>query len=71
MTKKVEHGNYNFCLLVVVMILALIDFYAVSIDFVDEPVLLVNLAAPPAGKIPFQRFWMTKPRVSVALDVGK
>lgn len=53
------------------MILALVDFYAVSVDFVDKAVLLVNLAAPPAGKISFQRFGMAKPRVSVAFDVGK
>ena len=53
------------------MILALIYFYAVSIDFVDKAVFLVNLAAPPAWKISLQRLRMTKPGVSVALDVGK
>ena len=35
------------------MILALVDFYAVSVDFVNKAVLLVNFTAPPARKISF------------------
>lgn len=57
----VKPDNDNFRLFIIVMILALIDFYAVSVNFVDKAVLFVNLAAPPAGKISLQRFWMTKP----------
>ena len=53
------------------MVLTLVDFDAAVLNLVDEPVLLVNLPAPPASQIPLQGFRVAKPRIAVAVYVSQ
>ena len=53
------------------MVLALVNFDAAVLNLVDEPVLLVNLPAPPASQIPLQGLRVAKPRIAVAVYVSQ
>lgn len=58
-------------LAVSVVILALENLDAAVLDFINQPVFLVNFTAPPASQIPLQGLRMAKPRIAVAVNVGK
>ena len=58
-------------LAVSVVVLALENLDAAVLDFINQPVFLVNLTAPPASQIPLQWLRMAKPRIAVAVNVGK
>ena len=53
------------------MVLALVNLDAAVLNLVDEPVLLVNLPAPPASQIPLQGLRVAKPRIAVAVYVSQ
>lgn len=53
------------------MVLALVNLDAAVLNLVDEPVLLVNFTAPPAGQVTLQWFWVAKPRIAVAVYVSQ
>ena len=53
------------------MVLALVNLDAAVFNLVDEPVLLVNLPAPPPGQVPLQWFRMAKARIAVAVYVSQ
>ena len=58
-------------LAVSVVVLALENLDAAVLDFINQPVFLVDLTAPPASQIPLQGLRMAKPRITVAVNVGK
>ena len=58
-------------LAVSVVVLALENLDAAVLDFINQPVFLVDLTAPPASQIPLQGLRMAKPRIAVAVNVGK
>ena len=58
-------------LFVLVVVPALVDFDAAVLNFINQPVFLVNLPAPPASQIPLQGLRVAKPRIAVAVNVGK
>ena len=58
-------------LFVLVVVPALENLDATVLDFINQPVFLVNLTAPPASQIPLQGLRMDKPRMAVAVNVGK
>lgn len=51
------------------MIFALVDFYAIIFDFINQAIFFIYLAAPKARKIAFQRLGMTKSIISVSVYV--
>lgn len=53
------------------MVLALVNLDAAVLNLVDEPVLLVNFTAPPAGQVTLQGLWVAKPRIAVAVYVSQ
>ena len=57
-------------LAVSVVILALENLDAAVLNFINQPVLLVNFTAPPASQIPLQGLRVAKPRIAVAVNVG-
>ena len=58
-------------LAVSVVVLALENLDAAVLDFINQPVFLVNFTAPPASQIPLQGLRMAKPRIAVTVNVGK
>lgn len=53
------------------MVLALVNLDAAVLNLVDEPVLLVNFTAPPAGQVTLQWLRVAKAIVSVAVYVSQ
>ena len=58
-------------LFVLVVVLALENLDAAVLDFINQPVFLVNFTALPASQIPLQGLRVAKPRIAVAVNVGK
>ena len=58
-------------LFVLVVVPALENLDAAVLDFINQPVFLVNFTAPPASQIPLQGLRVAKPRIAVAVDVSQ
>ena len=68
MRRKIDR---KFDLAVSVVVLALENLDAAVLDFINQPVFLVDLTAPPASQIPLQWLRMADSLVPVAVDVSQ